>query len=137
MNITIFNAISIFCILASLVSLIYLGLREFIFLKDTKNTNKKEESRNNNECFEYKIIYHNKIYDTTKSELIFSSKDFDGIGFAKDLYYKSPNNNFFKVKIRGSDINFYTVDDFEMKDVLATHPEIYMKVFSDEDIEEA
>lgn len=136
MNINGLDIISICFMSASLILLLYLGLREFIFSKDTENNNKKEESKNNDNDFEYKIIYGNKLYDTSKSELLLSLNDFY-YWPEKILYYKSPNNNFFKLTIIGSDINFYPVDDFEMENILKTHPDMYMKVFPNKNIEEA
>lgn len=136
MNINGLDIISICFMSASLILLLYLGLREFIFSKNTKNINKKEELINNNNDFEYKIIYDNKLYDTSKSNLLLSLNDFHHCP-EKILYYKSPNNNFFKLKIIGSDINFCPVDDFEMENVLTTHPDMYMKVFPNKNIEEA
>ena len=136
MNINGLDIISICFMSASLILLLYLGLREFIFSKNTKNINKKEELINNDNDFEYKIIYDNKLYDTSKSNLLLSLNDFHHCP-EKILYYKSPNNNFFKLKIIGSDINFCPVDDFEMENVLTTHPDMYMKVFPNKNIKEA
>ena len=128
MNINMFDSISICFIAASLILVIYLGLKEFIF---SKYTSKIKDTK-----FEYKIIHKNKLYDTSKSELLLLLNDFYHCP-EKILYYKSPNNNFFKLKIIGSDINFCPIDDFEMENVLKTHPDMYMKVFPNKNIEEA